>query len=176
MRRFLTTAACALIALPGVAQAAETPCLQPAEFASLAGYALPSLINGTAKRCSTTLGPQAYLNQSGKDLASRYAQNKGANWPGAKAAFLKLSAQKDASANQIIATLPDNTLQQMLDGVMEGLASQQIPVERCGTIDSFVRLLAPLPPANTAELIALAVGLGAKSGKAKVGSINMCPA
>jgi hypothetical protein len=176
MRRVLSASACVLIALPGVAQAAETPCLQPAEFASLAGYALPSLISGTTKRCSASLGPQAYLSQSGKDLASRYSQSKGANWPGAKAAFLKLSAQKDASANEIIATLPDNTLQSMLDGVMEGLASQQIPVERCGTIDNVVRLLAPLPPANTAELITLAVGLGAKSGKGKVGSINLCEA
>ena len=64
----------------------------------------------------------------------------------------------------------------MIDAVMEGMVSQQIPVERCATIDRVVRLLAPLPPANTADLIALAVGLGAKSGKAKVGSFSVCPA
>ncbi|MCK9543466.1 MAG: hypothetical protein M0R03_15705 [Novosphingobium sp.] len=180
-RKFLSLAACLLIAAPGIAQAAEPPCLAPAEFTSLAGYALPSLISGTTARCGASLGPSAFLSRSGKDLATRYAQGKTANWPGAKAAFLKLSASTNKDANQIIGTLPDATLQQMLDAVMEGMAGQQIPVEKCGTIDNVVRLLSPLPPANTAELIALAVGLGAKSGpgkngKAKVGSFTLCPA
>jgi hypothetical protein len=60
------------------------------------------------------------------------------------------------------------------------MVSQQIPVERCSTIDKVVRLLAPLPPANMAELVSVMVGLGAKSdaeGKPrKIGKLALCQA
>jgi hypothetical protein len=161
---------------PTVAKAAEPPCLSAAEFTSLAEYALPSVLSGTTQRCSTTLAPDAYLRRSGAQLIQRYAQRKPAAWPGAKAAFLKLSTTTNADANRLISTMPDATLQQMLDSLMEGLVSQHVPLERCETIDRVIGLLAPLPPGNTAELIALAVGLGAKSGRAKVGAISICQA
>ena len=175
MRRLTITLAAGLTFLPSITQAAETPCLTPAEFASLAGYALPSVITGTTQRCNASLGADAYLKRNGAQLAARYAEGKAASWPRAKAAFMKLSATKNADANKLLSSMPDPSLQQMIDAVMEGMVSQQIPAERCGTIDNFVRLLAPLPPANTAELIALTVGLASKSDKAKVGSITLCP-
>lgn len=175
MHKLTALIATCLIALPGVARAAEPPCLTGTEFASLAGYSLPSVISGTTQRCDASLGADAYLKRNGTQLAARYAERKAANWPGAKAAFMKLSATKNEDANKLLSTMPDPSLQQMIDAVMEGMVSQQIPTERCGVIDNVVRLLAPLPPANTAELIALAVGLGAKSGKGKVGSITLCP-
>jgi len=176
MHKTMLTAAALLAALPGIARAAEPPCLSASEFSSLAGYALPNVISGTSQRCSATLSADAFLRKSGGSLATRYAERKQASWPGAKAAFLKLSAAKDDDAGRLLRSLPDPSLQQMIDAVMEGMVSQQIPVERCATIDRLVRLLAPLPPENTAELIALAVGLGARSGKARLGSISVCPA
>lgn len=72
--------------------------------------------------------------------------------------------------------MPDASLQQMLDAAMAGMVGQRLPVERCATVDTVVRLLAPLPPQNTAELIALAVGLGSKTGDRKLGAINLCRA
>ena len=92
MRRLTILAAAALATAPGLANAAEPPCLTPAEFTSLAGYTLPSIISGTAQRCAATLAPSAYLRTSGKDLAARYAGQKTRHWQGAKGAFLKLSA------------------------------------------------------------------------------------
>lgn len=172
----LTIAAIGLTAVPGLAQAAETPCLTAAEFAGVATYSLPSVINGTAARCAATLPANSYLRSNGSELATRYAAAKPTAWPTAKAAFLRISATTDQAANDLIAQLPDPSLQTMLDAVIEGAVSQQIPTERCATIDSLVRLLTPLPPANTAELIALAAGLGAKSGKAKAGGFSICPA
>ena len=176
MRKFLKMAAIGLTALPGLAQAAETPCLTASEFTGVATYSLPSVITGTAARCSAALPANSYLRSNGTQLATRYAAAKPGAWPAAKAAFLRISATTDKSANDLIANLPDPSLQTMLDAVIEGAVSQQIPTERCATIDSLVRLLAPLPPANTAELIALAAGLGAKSGKAKAGGFSICPA
>lgn len=176
MRRFTAAAAALLTLTPALAQAAEPPCLSPGEFTALAEYALPSMINGTTQRCRSTLAPGAYLNREGPQLAQRYAERRAVAWPGAKAAFLKLSATTNADADSLIRTMPDLSLQQMLASLMEGLVAQQVPLDRCATIDRVIGLLAPLPAQNTAELIALAVGLGAKAGRAKVGAINICAA
>lgn len=176
MRRSTAIIAALLAAVPTIAQAAEPPCLTAGEFTSLAQYALPSIIDGTSQRCRSTLGPGAYLSRSGGELIQRYAQRKPAAWPGAKAAFLKLSATSNGDANKLIHNMPDASLQQMLDSLMAGLISQQVPLNRCGTIDRVIGLLSPLPADNTAELIALAVGLGAKSGRAKVGAFSLCQA
>jgi len=176
MRRFTAIAAALLAAVPGIAQAAA-PCLTPREFASLAGYTLPSIITGTTQRCATTLGNESFLRQSGAQLSARYAARKATEWPGAKSAFIKLSSSNDTSgASKLIAGMPDASLQQMLDGMMAGMIGQQIPLDRCGTIDNVIRLLSPLPPQNTAELIAVVVGLTSKSGTNKVGPINLCQA
>jgi hypothetical protein len=174
MRRFTTITAALLAIAPTVAAAAEPPCLSPAEFTALAEYALPSIITGTSQRCGSALAPGAYLPREGAELAQRYAQRKPAAWPGAKAAFLKLSASTNADANNVIRSLPDASLQQMLGSLMEGMVAQQVPLDRCGTLDRVIGLLAPLPAQNTAELIALTVGLGAKAGRAKVGAVSVC--
>ena len=174
MRRFTAIAAAILAAAPGMAQAADNQCLTPAEFTALATYALPSVISGTTQRCGTALAPDAYLRRNGQQLAASYAARKASAWPGAKAAFLKISTSSNADANTLIRGMPDASLQQMLDAAMAGMVGQRLPVERCTTVDNVVRLLAPLPPQNTAELIALAVGLGSKTGERKLGAINLC--
>lgn len=179
MRRLtapLKIAAALLAAAPGIAQAAEPACLTPAEFTSLATFALPSVITGTAQRCSTTLDANAYLRKNGAQLASTYAANRASAWPGAKAAFVKISAASNPDMGKLITGMPDNSLQQMTDAAIAGMVGQRLPVERCGTIDNLVRLLSPLPPQNTAELLALAVGLGSKTGERKVGPISICKA
>jgi hypothetical protein len=178
MRKLTTFAAAFLVAAPGIAGAAEPPCLTPAEFTSLAGYTLPSIIDGAGQRCAATLAPSAFLRTSGKDLAARYAAQKAKHWPAAKAAFLKLSATGNAQTGKLFRDMPDASLQGILDAMMEGMVSQQIPHGRCDAIDRLVALLSPLPPENTAELIALAVELGAKTeangNRAKAGKLSLC--
>ncbi len=174
MRQLTGIAAALLAATPGVASAAEPPCLTPAEFTALAEYALPSVISGTSQRCSAVLSADAWLPKNGDRLAARYARAKGTAWPGAKAAFLKLSSTTNDDANKLLRGMPDASLQQILDATMEGMVSQQIQPERCSAIDTVARLLAPLPPENTSRLIAAVVGLGSKSNQAKVGKIRIC--
>lgn len=176
MRKLLTGAAMALTALPGLAQAAEPPCLTTNEFTSLATYGLPSVIKGVTDRCGPSLPAGAWLPRNGAPLASRYASSKPAAWPGAKAAFMKLGSNGKAETADIFRKLPDASLQPMVDGLIEGLVGQEIPLQRCTVIDRVVRLLAPLPPENTAELIALAAGLGSKNGGEKAGKLKLCPA
>ncbi|MCB2080894.1 MAG: hypothetical protein KDE55_24735 [Novosphingobium sp.] len=175
MRRLTAALAAFLVTAPGVASAADTACLTKREFSSLAGYALPSLISGTTQRCAATLPAGSYLPKSGKQLATRYAASKASQWPGARAAFIKMSADKNKDANEIFTKMPDESLQQVVDAMLEGMIAQQIPTEQCDMIDNVVRLLAPLPPENTAELIGLLVGLGTKAKEGKVGSLRICP-
>jgi len=176
MRRTTLALAVALAALPGFARAAEPPCLTAAEFTSLASYGLPSIIKGATERCAATLPAGAWLKQNGTQLSVRYAAAKPRAWPSAKLAFLKLGGSGGKDAVDAFKSLPDATMQLMVDGLIEGMIGQQLPTDRCATVDRVVRLMAPLPPENTAELIALAAGLGARSGQAKTGKFSLCPA
>ncbi|MEZ5692282.1 MAG: hypothetical protein R3D99_00210 [Altererythrobacter sp.] len=176
MRTILTLAASTLLAMPGIAQAAEPACLTKGEFSALAAYAMPSVIEGSTKRCSPSLGPDAYLTKNGTPLAKRYAARKDASWPQAKTAFFKFSQKKGDKSAEFMRQLPDDSLKQIVDTVLEGMTSQEIPLEDCGTIDEFARLIAPLPAQNTAELLTLLVGLTSKPGTGAMGKLAICKA
>lgn len=176
--RYLTgLAVMALAAAPVAGQAAAPLCLTSAEFTALSNYALPSIITGTTERCAASLPADAWLRRNGNQLAARYAAGKPAAWPAAKSAFLKLGGNtgKNETAN-LIRSLPDNSQQQMADLFIAGMVSQRLPTDRCVAIDRLVRLLSPLPQESTAELIAVAAGLAAKTGRARFGDLRICPA
>ncbi len=173
MRFTAIFAASALACQPVMAQTQMAPCITPKQAASLAGYALPSVISGTTKRCDTALTEKSFLKTNGPALAQRYATRKTETWPAAKAAFLAMSKGKD-DASKIFSQLPDTSLREMVDVVLEGMIAQEIPVGECGKIDNFVRLLAPLPPENTAELVALMVGMATAEKAIKPGKLAIC--
>ncbi len=173
MRKLAALASALLAVVPGIAQAQGPACLNAKEFSSLAAYALPSAITGATKRCTSTLSAGSFLKADGQALADRYASRKTANWPDAKVAFFKISGEKPETA-QLLRSLPDDSLREMIDVILEGMVSQEIPLNKCGTIDNYVRLLAPLPPENMAELIALTVALSAGPEGPKFGKLNIC--
>ena len=179
MRNSILAAAAILVAAPGVVSAAERPCLTRSEFTDLAGFTLPSVISGASARCEPELGPEAYLTTDGDALVERYSARMDASWPAAKVAFLKLSSKTSGEANDLIKLLPDETLQEMLELMLQGMVSQEIPPKYCGTIDEFARLLSPLSPENTAEILALIVDLTAEpkmdgSGNSAIGKLSIC--
>jgi hypothetical protein len=176
MRICTSILAVALVATPALARAAETPCLTASEFAALSSYALPSLIRGTAQHCASVLPGDAFLRNGSAELASRYDVRKAPSWPGAKAAFIKMGSATNPQAADIFRQMNDEALKPLVDGLIQGMVGQQLPTGRCGAVSRLVMLLAPLPAENTAELIGLAAGLGAKDGKAKVGQFSICPA
>jgi hypothetical protein len=177
MRSTALLAPLALALAPIAAQATEPPCLTATEFTALSSYALPSIITGTTERCAAALPADAWLRRNGGQLAARYAAGKPAAWPAAKAAFFKFgSSSANPETANLLKSLPDSSLQPMVDALISGMIGQQLPADRCGAIDRLVRLLAPLPPENTAELIAVAAGLGAKTGRARLGKFSICPA
>ena len=175
--------AIALTLAPAALSAAEPPCLTTAEFAALAGYALPASIDGVAQRCNAVLPADAFLRTGSGPLVARYAQARPAAWPGAKAAFFKLG-NLDPTAGRLLQLLPDEALRQVVDAAIQAKVADSVPADRCGSANRLLQLLAPLPPENTAELIALAVGLGAGADKVaapatvahagRLGKITVC--
>lgn len=181
MRSLALLASVLVLTVPQVAaaqtMAAPTAgCLTPREFTALATYALPSVIAGTTRACSTALPATAYLRRSGAELTERYAAAKPKAWPDAKSAFIKMASSRDRGSAQIFGSMPDDTLQQMADAAFTGIVTGQVKPANCATIDRMVGLLAPLPPENTAELIAVLVGLTSKTGERQLGGLTLCKA
>lgn len=178
MVRLAKLAAALLATFPGMAAAAAPiappPCLAPAEFAALAQFALPAVIDGARARCAQRLRPDAYLMRDGAALSARYAADGRASWPLAKAAFLKIGGS-DRQAGALLQATPDPALQQIVLGAAQGLVVSRTPLDRCPTIDRAVALLAPLPSANTAALFGMLVELGARKDR-RLGAITRCPA
>jgi len=177
MRNAIAVIASATLAFsPAAARAAEPPCLTPLEFTALASFALPSVITGTAQRCTAALPAQSFLGTQAPALAKRYGITRAIAWPGAKAAFFKLAGGNAGPAAGILNSLPDPQLQQIAEGAISAKLAETIPLDRCSSIDRMVQLLSPLPSETTAEIIMLAVGLGAATGQSRIGKITVCPA
>ncbi|HZV09608.1 MAG TPA: hypothetical protein VFF94_07605, partial [Novosphingobium sp.] len=149
-----------LAVIPGVARAAEPPCLTVREFTAVATYALPDILHGVGAACVPVLGQGAFLAQEGPALADRYAAARPAAWPATRAALARISASQGL-AGALVARLPDATQQQLFSTLVAGVVAEKVPAQRCGLIDQILSLIAPLPPENTAAIIGMAVGLGA---------------
>lgn len=171
----LAAAALALIA-PQVAAAADGTCLTPREATAVAAYAMPSVIGGATQRCAATLGKDSWIAVNGQSLAQRYADRKAAVWPEAKAALVKLAGSASDPAMDALKALPDATIQQMADTMVASGVAEKLPVARCGMIDRFLSLISPLPPENTAELVALTLGIVSRGDNPKVGKLAICKA
>lgn len=161
---------------PALAAAAEPPCLTAQEFTAVSTFALPGVIRGAAQRCSAVLPSAAFLRNQSESLAQRYSAGRDRAWPQAKAAFLKIGGGMDPQAANLIKAMPDENLKPFVEGAVSSMVGQQLPTERCSTVDRLVTLLAPLPAESTAEVISLAAGLGARSGQARLGKLAICKA
>lgn len=174
MRAFSRTAALLLAMAPCTAMAAQPICLSKAEATSLIAYALPQAINGTARRCAASLPADAFLRTKAPSLVSRYAGQKDRYWPKAKPAVLKaLGSQGGGGSPNMMAGLPDETLRQLADTFVEGFVAQRIAPKSCKQLDLAIDLLSPLPPENTAGLIALTMDV-AGSADPKLGNVSLC--
>lgn len=160
-----------------VAQAATpaaAPCLSENEVTSLVGFALPSVIDGTMKSCKPHLSSNGYFSTRGGEFLGRYAARKEQNWPLAKSAFLKLGGSKDAKMADMMKNLPDTAVQPFVEAMVSELVSGEIKPDQCTAIERGVRLLAPLPPENTAELVTFILVLADKPKPGKASSFPIC--
>lgn len=151
-------------------------CLTQVELTGMVTYALPVVMDGAMKACRPTLSPAGYFATQGPSLLQRYAARKQQAWPVAKTAILKIGDQKDASMKQMIANLPDSALQPFAEGMVAQMVTEGIKPDQCVAIERATRLLSPLPPENTAELLTFIVGLADKPKPGKKSALPLCPA
>ena len=176
LKALLATAA--LLALPAqaVAQTAAAPCLSQTEVRALTAYALPSALTGLIDRCGPQLGAGGFMPTQGRALVARYAARKDAAWPLAKKAFFRLGGGKanDKAMMETMAAMPDSALQPFVEGMIGGMIGAKLKPGQCAIADTLMRLLAPLPPENTAELIGTILELAEADDKKAPGGLNIC--
>ena len=156
------------------AATATAPCLNESEVTALVGYALPSVIEGTMKGCKPHLAANGYFATRGSEFLNRYAARKDQNWPLAKSAFLKLGGSKDAKMADMMQNLPDNAVQPFVEAMVSEMVSGEIKPDQCTAIERGVRILSPLPPKNTAELVTFILVMADKPKPGKASAFPIC--
>lgn len=180
VRKVVWATALASLGTAEVAAAAAPACLSEREVTSLVTYALPMVMNSAMKTCSPQLSPQGYFATQGPGLVQRYAARKSAVWPEAKAALIKLGGS-DAKMKDIVANLSDEALQPFAEGIISAMVTRGIKPGQCKAIERGVRLLSPLPPENTAELVTFVLVLADKPkvrgavGASPKSDLPICP-
>lgn len=181
VRSMVLGTALASLGLAEVAAAQDQACLSEREVTSLVSYALPVVMDSAMKTCRPTLSPQGYFATQGPGLVQRYAARKGAAWPEAKAALFKLGGN-DAKMKDLVATLSDEALQPFAEGIVAAMVTKGIKPGQCKAIERATRLLSPLPPENTAEIVTFILVIADKPkvrgavGASKKSDLPICPA
>ncbi|WP_225206201.1 hypothetical protein [Novosphingobium huizhouense] len=166
----------ALAALGTAEVASAQDCLTQPELNGMVTFALPVVMDGAIKACRPSLSPQGYFATEGQALVQRYASRKQGAWPTAKAAILKIGDSRDAKMKDMVANLPDSALQPFAEGMVAQMVTEGIKPDQCVAIERATRLLSPLPPENTAELLTFIVGLADRPKAGKKATLNLCPA
>ncbi len=153
----------AALATATTARAAEAPCLTPSDLDAVFAYGLPTVIDAAGQACRPVLAPGGFLATQGADLAARYRVGQAAAWPLAKAAVLKVGVgalgAKGVSRGigKLAAVLPDSALQGFAAGFVSQYVISAVHPADCPDIEYALRMIAPLPPENTAGLITLVI-------------------
>jgi hypothetical protein len=174
-------AALASLACSEIAMAADAPCLSEHEVTSLVTYALPVVMDSAIKTCRPQLAPGGYFATQGAALVQRYAAHKSMAWPEAKRALLKIGGNDD-KMKDMVASLSDEALQPFAEGLVAQLVTKGIKPKQCIAIERATRLLSPLPPENTAELLTFVIVLAERPklrsavGAPRNSELPICPA
>ena len=172
-----TLALCAAaFAMPAHAAAAQAECLSSAEVRALTTFAMPSVLTGLIDHCAPEIGTSGYMTTQGRNLIASYAAHKNSAWPTARRAFFRLAGSKSdtSEATDMMAKMPDAALQPFVEGMIGGMIGSKLKPGQCVIADKMMRLLAPLPPENTSELLATILELTGADKKSGPGGLAIC--
>lgn len=171
----LFAAAAALSLVQAQAAAAATaPCITEQEITGMMAFAMPSILQGVTNTCRPHLASNGFFATGGPAMITKYSARKDANWPLAKAAFIKFGSEKDPNVGKTFEALPDAALQPFVEAMMGEMIGAKIKPEECRNFERVAGLLDPLPPENTAALIGVIMSL--VGSKSKGSGPNICPA
>lgn len=159
----------ALLHTPAANAAANsTACISEAEVSGLAIYAMPSLLDGVGGICAEHLSPDGFLASNGVQLADNYTELSQSSWPLAKSGLMKFIGD-DSGDLAMFAELPDEAVRPFVDAIIIQKITGEIKPGDCSRIERGIRILAPLPPENTGELIGFIMSM------VKVKNPQICP-
>ena len=166
----------AVIAMPAQAAAAEAQCLSASEVRALTAFAMPSVLTGVIDHCVPEVGAGGFMATQGRNLVSTYAAHKDAAWPTARTAFFRLAGTRsgDDETTDLMAKMPDAALQPFVEGMIGGMIGSKLKPGQCAVADKLMRLLAPLPPENTSELLGTILELAEGDKKSGPGGLAIC--
>ena len=138
----------ALFATPALAQ---RQCVTDAEAQAFASVAMPEIIRETGRVCARTLPATSLVRRQSGAFLAKYDAEADRAWPMARAAIVKLS---DPAIDLLLESQYARPL------IVSLLAPQlvgRIALSDCAAIDRLSTLLEPLPPANTAGIVVVAL-------------------
>jgi hypothetical protein len=160
-RALAAALALAAMAQATAARAAEDACLAPADLNAIFTWALPTVIDAAGQACLPVLPRDSFLTLQAPALSARYRMAQGPAWPVAKAAVMRIGIGKlsgqGGGIGKFAAMLPDSAVQGFAAGFVNQFVAQSIHPADCSDVDQALRLMAPLPPENTAGLVTLIV-------------------
>lgn len=148
-------------------QASAQECISQAQISNLAIYAVPLLVDGVQGKCVGQLPSDGFLATSGAEFTAPYTHLQDSVWPEAREGFMYFAAnggkqdegmQGEGLANaQLLRSLPDEALRPLFDAIITQKVGESVKLGDCHKVERALELMAPLPPENTGELIALLV-------------------
>jgi hypothetical protein len=157
------------LCVAGQAQAAPAAkCLTPVEMRGLIGYFLPDVIGQVTQTCAAHAPVDSYLRTGLARIGADLTARKPATWPLARAAFLKISAIRDAKT---MANLPDAALRPLVDAEIAKKLNIPITPSACGEVNDIAEALAPLSADQTVNLLATIFSAVAR----KDDTLRSCP-
>lgn len=170
MKRIALTLAA--IALPTASIAQAPRCISQDQAASLVTFALPSLVEGVARRCAPSLGPNAYLTINADALSRRYQPDADAAWPLARRTIAGFFTQ--LLGQPMPDEMGSDVLRMLVEPMLGKLLVKAVDTRDCGTVDAAITQAAPLPGHNLGELAAMAAMIADKKDKGIAGVLHIC--
>ncbi|NIJ06610.1 hypothetical protein FHS31_000192 [Sphingomonas vulcanisoli] len=160
------------LTLPTASIAQAPRCISQGQAASLVTFALPSLVQGVARRCANSLGPNAYLSINAEALARRYQPDADAAWPLARRTMAGFFSQ--LLGQPMPEEMNSDVLRMLLEPMLGKLLAKAVNIGDCGTINAAITQAAPLPGHNLGELAAMAATIADKKDKGIAGVLHIC--
>ncbi|HEU0099512.1 MAG TPA: hypothetical protein VFQ67_12150 [Allosphingosinicella sp.] len=155
----MKTALIAALIAAAPAEQPQPPCLTPAQVENMTLFALPPLLEAAATACAPELPADAYLLNGGRALARSLAADSAGRWASANSILTMMARDK----------FPAGLSEATARGLLHDMTLNGLSVEggraQCGRINRAADLLSPLPPANLAGLLVLAIEVGSENDR-----------
>lgn len=150
-----------------LAQASPQNCITRQEAGDLALFVLPELITAASRQCASHLPGTAFLRTGADAFAQRLRGEAAGRRASAMAAFQRMAGNRVPQG-----VSPEVGLQAMASGMTAGIVNG-LNARTCPEASGVLEALAPLPPANFAQLVSSGLGIAAANAR-EGGGLPIC--